>query len=469
MKEAGSMWELCGMVDERMLYYDGVLDDERNGRVFDGVLLDMGKDEVSVSEHMPHTVEGVMEMLSGVFVDEGWGVDSRSWERIGCWEKVVRRDEEGGGFKMEMNCDGGVRVGRREVMRKVALLERWDFMKEKKWTWAFVKSLENRTEMKLEFWNSEEVFDAVVGDENRVCFKEVSFPGMRYKVLPPAFYKPKIQGRPFGIDMDEVFREAGYGIDRSRGGLKKFGKENKDKWRVGGWWRSGGGNSEGVVRKDGWSRMDLNSEREKLECATRVLILSRKKTRSLLYIPELKKVLINKTAIEGLCLHIRSVEYEKMSFVEQAAMMRWADVLITAHGAALANLIFLRPGSTVIEIVPWGYRYTFGAHARIFGSTHTIITAKPQSDVVLRCLREYISDRNRTIVNEKMEYWKLAVAEYERKNLVDVIQLKEYPFWSFKWGNTTAVRTCAREQNLGFDHKLVAQKLIANHIPCNRR
>jgi hypothetical protein len=52
-----------------------------------------------------------------------------------------------------------------------------------------------------------------------------------------------------------------------------------------------------------------------------------------------------------------------MSFVEQVRLFESTDVLIAPHGAALQNLVFMRPHSSVIEIMtsPWyepGYQPT---------------------------------------------------------------------------------------------------------------
>jgi len=48
----------------------------------------------------------------------------------------------------------------------------------------------------------------------------------------------------------------------------------------------------------------------------------------------------------------RRLQLRGMDFLEQLAVFRSARVIITTHGAALANLIAIRPGTVVLEIVP---------------------------------------------------------------------------------------------------------------------
>ena len=43
------------------------------------------------------------------------------------------------------------------------------------------------------------------------------------------------------------------------------------------------------------------------------------------------------------------------SMIEQVRAFRDADLIVAAHGAALTNLVYSRPGTRVIEIVPEGY------------------------------------------------------------------------------------------------------------------
>ena len=92
-------------------------------------------------------------------------------------------------------------------------------------------------------------------------------------------------------------------------------------------------------------------------------------------------------------LGFQSLHCEDMDFDEQAAAFRQAEVVVAPHGAGLANLLFCRPGTKVLEIFPasllrtcyWSlaealgldYAYVFG-EARENGSQEADIQIAPE-------------------------------------------------------------------------------------------
>ncbi len=46
------------------------------------------------------------------------------------------------------------------------------------------------------------------------------------------------------------------------------------------------------------------------------------------------------------------IQAETLSFAQQIALFKGADVILAPHGAGLANLVFCRPGTKVVEIFP---------------------------------------------------------------------------------------------------------------------
>ncbi len=56
-------------------------------------------------------------------------------------------------------------------------------------------------------------------------------------------------------------------------------------------------------------------------------------------------------AISSMNLSHRVIHFENMTFAEQVSSLRFTRVLISLHGAGLSNIIFLQPGSTVIELM----------------------------------------------------------------------------------------------------------------------
>jgi capsular polysaccharide biosynthesis protein len=68
---------------------------------------------------------------------------------------------------------------------------------------------------------------------------------------------------------------------------------------------------------------------------------------------------------------------EEYTLAMQARLIREADTIVATHGAGLANLVFARPETQVIEIVPAGrYNATiYPEKSRIFGLHHQVLFA----------------------------------------------------------------------------------------------
>lgn len=62
--------------------------------------------------------------------------------------------------------------------------------------------------------------------------------------------------------------------------------------------------------------------------------------------------ILNEDEIFALCAPLGFIRYDlsKMSIVEQAVLFRGADYVVAAHGSGLANLIFSKKGTKVLEI-----------------------------------------------------------------------------------------------------------------------
>jgi hypothetical protein len=60
--------------------------------------------------------------------------------------------------------------------------------------------------------------------------------------------------------------------------------------------------------------------------------------------------------VETLFGEVRVVVLENRTLAEQISLFASADLVIAQHGAALANVVWCRPGTRVIEIAPSGYR-----------------------------------------------------------------------------------------------------------------
>lgn len=68
--------------------------------------------------------------------------------------------------------------------------------------------------------------------------------------------------------------------------------------------------------------------------------------------------------------------FEDMSFVEQLKAVRAADVIVSPHGAGLANIIVAKPGTKVVEIMTQGWANScYGHLASSLGLDYTCIDA----------------------------------------------------------------------------------------------
>jgi capsular polysaccharide biosynthesis protein len=68
---------------------------------------------------------------------------------------------------------------------------------------------------------------------------------------------------------------------------------------------------------------------------------------------------------------------ENYTLAKQARLIRESETIVAIHGAGLANLLFARPGTAVVEIVPAGrYNATiYPEKSRIFGLNHQLVFA----------------------------------------------------------------------------------------------
>ncbi len=106
--------------------------------------------------------------------------------------------------------------------------------------------------------------------------------------------------------------------------------------------------------------------------APRRIFISRRKTGT--------RTLANERPLEQL-LHAHGFETHSMEdypLAKQARLVHEAEIVVATHGAGLANLVFARPGTRVIEIVPAG-RFNYACYpkrTRFFGLHHQLVFAE---------------------------------------------------------------------------------------------
>ena len=86
----------------------------------------------------------------------------------------------------------------------------------------------------------------------------------------------------------------------------------------------------------------------------RAVVLQRQNYRSILNLPEIEMEISTIPPRAG-GIAVSTVFFDSMSFKEQAEAMLTADLLISVHGAGMTNIVFMKPCSVVIEVLPFGF------------------------------------------------------------------------------------------------------------------
>jgi len=107
------------------------------------------------------------------------------------------------------------------------------------------------------------------------------------------------------------------------------------------------------------------------DLAARRIYISRRKTGT--------RTLANEEELEALLSRhgFETHAMEQYSLVQQAQLIQEARIVVATHGAGLANLLFARPGTRVVEIVPAG-RFNATCYpnkSQIFGLHHQQVVA----------------------------------------------------------------------------------------------
>ena len=85
--------------------------------------------------------------------------------------------------------------------------------------------------------------------------------------------------------------------------------------------------------------------------------------------------------IEALAaLGFAAIQPEKLSFDEQAMMFSQAEAIVAEFGAAMANLVFCRPGTRIVEIIAEGQHDPWSAHLCAMLELNHVVLFQRQSE-----------------------------------------------------------------------------------------
>lgn len=91
-------------------------------------------------------------------------------------------------------------------------------------------------------------------------------------------------------------------------------------------------------------------------------------------------------------LGFAAIQPEKLSFDEQALTFAQADIIVTEFGAAMASVMFCRPGTRVVEIIAEGQHDPWSSHlAAMLGLEHVVLF-QPQTEADVQNAPRHMKD-----------------------------------------------------------------------------
>mmetsp|Transcript_7297 Transcript_7297/g.19045 ORF Transcript_7297/g.19045 Transcript_7297/m.19045 type:complete len:343 (-) Transcript_7297:309-1337(-) len=116
---------------------------------------------------------------------------------------------------------------------------------------------------------------------------------------------------------------------------------------------------------------------------------------------------------------VPEVKFDGLSFREQVDTMQGTDFLFAVHGAELTNIVFMRPLSAVVEVIPFGYNAElFQQMSHVVNIMHVIIVADPDTPRLAECLRKYNGkeDPGSQTFKDEFERMEKTFYEYREQN-----------------------------------------------------
>lgn len=218
---------------------------------------------------------------------------------------------------------------------------------------------------------------------------------------------------------------------------------------------------------------------ERQQCALGVTIINRKPVarhfdrvigRYIPNIPSIREETLRlATEFSYLNITFLAVRLEERPIEWQIHVMKKTDILVGGHGSGLANMIFMRAFSSLLEIQPFNYYPT--TYETIAGQLASLsydsMVAQPDPDAFYACLDHYYKSGSPDY-DEAMKIgkrFKKSASEYKKSSRNThslTIQNLDAKF--------AHIGTCAKMQQLKVDPTEVARAIVAlARAACNRR
>ncbi|EGD78139.1 hypothetical protein PTSG_12822, partial [Salpingoeca rosetta] len=149
---------------------------------------------------------------------------------------------------------------------------------------------------------------------------------------------------------------------------------------------------------------------------------------------------------------------ETKSLSAQIALFNAATAVISAHGAANTNWLFLRPNALAIEVFPFAYHpRQYSTIARLIGAKYKPIQTQPDTTRFFACMHHSSPEVLVNETNAIMDAWLEAEREYWRSGEETINFLAKHNAFP----HHPKVRPCVREQNLHVSAEPIANTIAA--------
>ncbi|KAJ8905876.1 hypothetical protein NDN08_002380 [Rhodosorus marinus] len=197
------------------------------------------------------------------------------------------------------------------------------------------------------------------------------------------------------------------------------------------------------------------------ECPVRIVLINREPPQGLsdgryiTNLDEIKSELHLEAEKRDIDAEIIEVGFSNTSFEDQISTMNNADLVVSVHGAELTNIIWMRQGGKVVEILPFLYDPDIFVEMGNWARSEVVqISAEPDDERFTSCVLHFGEMWEKetypaylTKFEELGKQWRDG-KEIERKDIKELT-------------TSFVVRTCLRAQNLHVDSAFVARRAVS--------
>lgn len=156
-------------------------------------------------------------------------------------------------------------------------------------------------------------------------------------------------------------------------------------------------------------------------------------------------------------VNVSVVYFEETDLHYQATEIQRADLILGVHGASLANLLFARADTPVLEVFPFAYRAgPFDRLARDLRLRYEYTTAEPDSKSFLHCIEETAAKRKdpHLAATARTIWAQTLAAQDKRRNLFGMVG------YNVSAEYTGVFHSCLRAQRLEINIEKTASRIL---------